>query len=99
VWVNVLAADSFTVAGLVPSGVTITLQPGWNFVGFPTFRVTAYTLADWQTAVPQITMVDTWDVGGPYYLRRMTNPVEALQLGHGYWAFVDGAAPVTWAVP
>ena len=98
VWVNVLAADAFTVAGLVPSGVTLTLQPGWNFVGFPSFRATLYTLADLQTAVPQITMVDTFDPVGPYYLRRMLD-TDPLQMGHGYWVFVDGAAPVTWAVP
>lgn len=98
VWVNVLAADTFTVAGIVPSGVTITLQPGWNFVGFPSFRPTPYTLADWKTAVPQITMVDAYDPVGPYFLRRMAD-TDVLQMGQGYWAFVDGAAPVTWAVP
>src|SRR3972149_6386564 len=57
VWVNTLAADSFTVAGLVPSGVTLTLQPGWNFVGFPSFRDAVYTLADLKS-VPQGTMVE-----------------------------------------
>ncbi len=98
VWVNVLAADTFTVAGLVPSGVTITLQPGWNFVGFPSFRATPYTLLDWMTAVPQITMVDMYDPGGPYYLRRMLD-TDPLQMGQGYWAFVDSPVQVTWAVP
>ena len=66
VWVNTLAADSFTVAGLVPAGVTLTLQLGWNFVGFPSFRDVVYTLADLKS-VPQVTMVDGFNAAGPYY--------------------------------
>jgi hypothetical protein len=98
VWVNTLAADSFTVAGLVPSGVTLTLQLGWNFVGFPSFRDVVYTLADLKSAVPQVTMVDAFSAAGPYYLRRMLD-TDPLEMGRGYWLFVDGAAPVTWAIP
>ena len=98
VWVNTLAADSFTVAGLVPSGVTLTLQPGWNFVGFPSFRDAVYTLADLKSAVPQVTMVDAFSAAGPYYLRRMLD-TDPLEMGRGYWLFVEGAAPVTWAIP
>lgn len=96
VWVNSLAADTFTVAGLVPSGQAIILQQGWNFVGFPSLRATPYTVADLKASVPQVTAVEGFDSLAPYYLRRMPD-TDLLQPGSGYWVY--STAPAAWIVP
>ena len=98
VWVQVQAAGSFTVAGLVAQGTPITLQPGWNFVGFPSMRSTPYTVADLKAAVPAVTQAEGYDSLGPYYLRRLMNP-DLLSPAFGYWVYNSGATPVTWLVP
>ena len=96
VWVNVLAADTFTVAGLVPSGTPIALQAGWNFVGFPSLRSTPYTVADLKAAVPQVIAIEGFEPLAPYYLRRMVD-TDLLEPGKGYWVYAN--APATWVVP
>jgi len=96
VWINVLAADSFTVVGLVPVGLTINLVQGWNFVGYPSWRSTPYTVANLKAAVPAVTAVEGYNALGPYYLRRMAD-TDALQQGYGYWLYARSAA--TWVVP
>jgi len=96
VWVNTLAPDAFVVAGLVPTGTTINLVAGWNFVGFPSLRSTPYTVANLKAAVPVVTAVEGYDAVAPYYLRRMLD-TDALQPGYGYWVYTSAAA--TWVVP
>jgi hypothetical protein len=97
IWVNALAADTFTVAGLVPSGTTINLVAGWNFVGFPSLRSTPYTFANLKSAVPEVASVEGYDsLAAPYYLQRLAD-VDALQPGRGYWVYAT--APATWVVP
>ncbi len=95
-WVLVTQFDTYTVAGLIPAGPTITLKAGWNFVGFPSWRATPYTVANLKAAVPQVTSVEAYDTLGPYYLRRLVD-ADALAQGSGYWIYVT--TDTTWAVP
>jgi len=97
-WVNVQAAGTYTVAGLVMSGTPITLQPGWNFVGFPSLKSATYTVAQLKAATPAVTQVEGYDALGPYYLRRMIDS-DALEPARGYWLYNSNASPVTWLVP
>jgi hypothetical protein len=95
-WVNVLSADTLTYAGVVPTpSIDIQLYTGWNLVAYPSFSTT-YTLADF-IADTGATTVETYDAaGGPYFLRKMTNPAEAFVPGSAYWADVPG--DVLWTV-
>jgi hypothetical protein len=94
-WVNVLADDWLTYAGIVPTpSIDIPMYAGWNLVGFPTFSTT-YTLADFM-ADTGATMVETYDPAGPYHLRKMTNMAETFIPGSAYWAWVP--ADTTWTV-
>ena len=97
-WVNAFAADTFTVAGLVPTGTPIVLLPGWNFVGFPSWRATPYTVGQLKSAVPAVTQVEGFDAMPPYYLQRLQD-TDALLMGYGYWLWSTSATPVTWTVP
>ncbi len=97
-WAFVTVSHSFTVAGIIPSGLTITLQPGWNYVGFPSWRSQPYTVTNLKTAVPSITAVEGYANLGPYYLTRMAD-TDTLSQGSGYWVYSNTPNPVSWVVP
>jgi hypothetical protein len=94
VWVDVRTAGYFTVAGAVLPQTTITLEGGWNLVGYPSFSGT-YTVADLAADV-SAERVEGYDPAtGPYYLRELSPP-ETLQAGDAYWVKVPAATD--WVV-
>ncbi len=94
-WINVLADDWLTYAGVVPIPyIDIPMYAGWNLVAFPSFSTT-YTLADF-IADTGATKIETYDPMDPYRLRDVTNPAEAFIPGSAYWAYIP--MDVTWTV-
>ena len=95
VWVNVVAPETFTVAGLLPKQRSVDLVEGWNLISFAGLAHLGYTVGDLRAAVP-VSIVEGFDPAPPYYLRTLSDE-EDLSPGFGYWVFALRAA--TWEVP
>lgn len=86
VWVNVTQESNFTIAGIVPTQITIHLYIGWNLVSFPSFNTT-YVVSDLKAEVGA-TRVEGYDSSPPFYLR-VLGDLDVLQTGYGYWLEVE----------
>ncbi len=83
--------------------ITITLQPGDNFVGWVDESL---PLDELLVQVPGILRVSTWDAVDQRELsatvdanRRWSGPLQALQPGAAYIIHLGGDAPVEWSRP
>lgn len=86
-WLVVRTDSELIVAGILPSSVTIHLEVGWNFVGYPSFvdRTVGEALAD-----ANVQTVEGFDPGNsPFYLRRLA-PTDVMHAGDGFWVHVSG---------
>ncbi|MFQ5911539.1 MAG: hypothetical protein ACE5IJ_12600, partial [Thermoplasmata archaeon] len=86
-WVDVTRDCNFTVAGVVPLETQISLQNGWNLVGFPSFNP-SYAIADLKTETGA-SRVEGLDPSATPHCLRVLSDVERIQAGGGYWVKVD----------
>jgi len=86
VWVEVSSSGTWAVAGLVPAFTSITLEVGWNFLGYPSF--TAKTVAQLLAGISYQT-VEGYADDPPHYLRRL-NASDVMSAGNGYWVHISG---------
>jgi hypothetical protein len=94
VWVNVLSADYFTVAGIVPEEIQISLLTGWNLVGFPSFMADYYvSRLIIETSCGRVEAFNQTDA--PFYLKKLL-PSDLMMAGHAYWLKIP--ADTTWTV-
>lgn len=93
VWVLVDRDSDLVVAGLVRASVTIHLEVGWNFAGYPSFidRTVGDALAD-----AKVQTVEGFDPrNSPFYLRRLAQ-TDVMRAGDGFWVHVSDA--FDWAL-
>jgi hypothetical protein len=86
-WVHITATGTTTLvlSGTAPSTTTIHLNPGWNFVSYPSLTAgmtvnDAFTGTSWDR-------VETYDGNNPYLIAEM-NGFEYMVPGQGYWVHV-----------
>ncbi len=94
VYVDVGAAGTFAVAGLLPTSTNLQLYTGWNFVGYPTVR-TGYTVANLK-ADTAATLVLGFAPGLPGNTVILADSA-VLMPGAAYWVKCGGT-PI-WIVP
>lgn len=85
VWVNVTEQSNLTVAGIVPLATSISLLPGWNLVGYPSFYPD-YTVGDLKIDTYS-TRVEGFDPSLPPYFLKLLPETQFLETGYGYWVF------------
>ncbi|MFO7992282.1 MAG: GLUG motif-containing protein [Thermoplasmata archaeon] len=95
IWIHMTSNATLTIAGEAPSSTNITLEPGWNIVGYPseTDRIAADVLP------PEVTKIGTFDKYAEYnidYIYDMST--EVLVTGRGYWMYNDADYIVEWSV-
>jgi hypothetical protein len=93
IWVNVQVADYYTVAGIIPVRMDISLFEGWNLVGFPGFLGT-YFISD-LVADTACDRVEGFNQTGPPYNLRVLTSSEAMLSGHAYWIHVPADTTLT----
>jgi hypothetical protein len=94
-WVKVSEAVSLDVEGTVPSGASISVNSGWNLVGYPrsTGKATGDELTTLGSTVVQIkNLQSSYDPSIPSFL----NTLSTMAPGSGYWLKVT--ADGTWTV-
>lgn len=85
-WVHIESTGWWTVAGLVPSGRTVTLHAGWNLVGLPSLE-DGPSVAE-VMALTGATRIEAYDATAPPYSLRLADSSEELVSGLGYWISV-----------
>jgi hypothetical protein len=99
-WIHITSVPATLTVDVNVSFVTdITLQPGWNFVGYPSVLSDAVTVGQLlNDPTLNIDRVEGYDsANSPYYLKAL-DPSYYLQPGEGYWMHVSGDWPVIWSV-
>lgn len=92
-WLSVRSDSYLVLAGLVPASLTVHLQAGWNFVGYPCFK--DRTVGDALAGIPYVN-VDGFDpLDPPYYLERL-DAASVMRAGDGFWIEVKG--PFEWTL-
>jgi hypothetical protein len=94
IYVDLAAADRFTLAGVLPTTTTIQLCAGWNLVSFPGF---AAITAGQVMAATGATAVLAFDPTAPPGQTRTMAAGDPLLPGRGYWITVSLAT--NWVVP
>ncbi len=82
-WVNVLTADFYTVAGIVPMETDLMLNAGWNLVGYSGFSP-GYTISNLATDTNCSRVESFNQTSDPYYLKALSS-LDVMQAGHAYW--------------
>jgi len=92
VWVQVTTAGDWVVAGIVPRTTTLSLETGWNFLGYASF--TAKSVSQLLAGINYQT-VEGYADDPPYNLRRLS-PSDLMSRGNGYWVHVSQDALLTF---
>ncbi|MBS3816932.1 MAG: Ig-like domain-containing protein [Candidatus Thermoplasmatota archaeon] len=95
IWVHMTTDDTLKIVGSEPTNTTITLQPGWNMVGYPS---SSNTTAD--TTLPdQVTRIGVQDASTDYNVDYRTDLSNVTLFSKsGYWVYNSDENPVDWTV-
>ena len=85
-WIEVATDSYLTVAGLVPTTTFITLQAGWNLIGYPTFSSRKVSNVFSLVSYERIEGFDP--TKPPEYLRLMGDD-ELMTPLYGFWVKMD----------
>ncbi len=94
-WIHMTSNDTLTIVGTKPTVTDITLQPGWNMVGYPcnTSNIANSTLP------PEVSKVGYFYDRAPYYLLYEEDLSSiSLNSGEGYWIYNGAEGSVIWTV-
>lgn len=99
-WIHITSAPATLTLDVNVSYMTdITLQPGWNLVGYPSVLSDAVTVGQLlNDPTLNIDRIEGYDsTNSPYHLKEL-DPGYYLKPGEGYWMHVSGDWPVIWSV-
>ncbi|MFQ6059949.1 MAG: hypothetical protein ACE5KV_01455 [Thermoplasmata archaeon] len=87
VWIHMTQAPAtIHVEGNLTYVTEISLQPGWNLIGYPSLNTTGISVGDLLTD-PFIETVEGYDGANTPFLLRELDPSYYLQPGEGYWVY------------
>lgn len=95
IWIQMNTDDTLTVAGSEPGTTTISLQPGWNMIGYPSNSdETASSI------LPQeVTKIGVFDRNEEYNIKYETDLSQVIMTpGKGYFVYNDGSDPVDFTI-
>ncbi|MFO7793209.1 MAG: GLUG motif-containing protein, partial [Candidatus Saliniplasma sp.] len=92
-WIRMTADDSLTVEGIEPTSTDITLNPGWNMVGYPS------STAAVEGTPTEVSIVGYFDATQENNLAYDYDPDNfEFAPGEGYYLYNDADYDVTWTV-
>jgi hypothetical protein len=103
-WIHMLAEDELRIGGSLPVATSVSLDPGWNLVGFPASAPRAvetalspiagkFTLLYEYDASASANPWGRYDPNAPIWASTLTT----LKPGMGYW--IKATEACTWTVP
>ncbi len=94
-WIHMSSDATLVVDGQKPVSTDITLQPGWNMVGYPSEinQIASYILPS------EVTKIGIFNKYAPYNIEYIDDlSTEVLVTGRGYWIYNDADYTVVWTV-
>ena len=97
-WVHLTTNDDLLTVGegYAPADTVITLQAGWNMIGWASPTHGTYSLTDLRNDNPGFATINVEmfdDAAAPYYMQDMVGGDFFFQ-GQAYWVWVDAAGPL-----
>ncbi|MFO7792059.1 MAG: hypothetical protein R6W73_03645, partial [Candidatus Saliniplasma sp.] len=95
VWIQMSADDTLTIEGTEPTSTDITLEPGWNMVGYPssTDRYASDTLPN------SVTKIGVFNGGQDYNCEYYSDLSSVLMSpGNAYWVYSNADTAVQWSI-
>ncbi len=93
IWIRMIDDATLTVIGFEPINTTITLQPGWNMVGYPS------TITGNNDLPTEITKIGYFDANETYNLAYDYNPGSFnFKSREAYWIYNDADHEIDWIV-
>jgi hypothetical protein len=92
-WVDTIAPEYYTIAGMVAERTDMALSAGWNLIGFPGFTGT-YTVNDLMASTGATRVESFNQASSPYHLKALTGS-DIMLAGHAYWINIPAAATLT----
>ncbi|MBS3816617.1 MAG: S8 family serine peptidase [Candidatus Thermoplasmatota archaeon] len=93
VWINMTQADTLKIKGERPTTTEITLQPGWNMVGYPSETAAVGDVPS------EVTKVGYFDSSKDSNIAYDSDPQNfEFQPLNGYWLYNGKETTVTWTV-
>jgi hypothetical protein len=89
-WIRATAAADVLVVGRLPAIATVSLQEGWNFVGYPSFILSTVKDALDTVAYQRVEGI------GPSGLVEILGDLSEMAVGYGYWIKVGSLQ--TWTI-
>ncbi len=86
-WIDMASESNFTIAGIVPSTITVHLRAGWNLIGFAYFK-SAYFVGDLRIETGA-SWVEGYDPKNPPYYLMSLGDGDVLQPGWAYWVWLE----------
>ncbi len=94
-WIHMTTNDTLVIDGDKPVSTDITLQPGWNMVGYPsgTNRIASDVLPS------EVSKIAVFNKYAPYNIEYIYDlSTEVLVTGRGYWVYNSADQEVQWTV-
>ncbi|MFO7991315.1 MAG: C25 family cysteine peptidase [Thermoplasmata archaeon] len=94
-WLHMTGADTLTIEGYQPTTTAITLQPGWNMVGYPsaTDQLASNTLP------AEVTKIGVFNGAMQYNVEYISDlSTYTMTAGEGYWVYNGADYGVQWNV-
>lgn len=94
-WLELETADDMYTAGRISEQKNISLDPGWNLVGYPSFTD---NIAD-ETLPAEVTKIGVFNNSRVYnieYVHDLSSVT--MTRGNGYWVYVAGENAVPWDI-
>ncbi len=93
IWIRMTNSDTLTIAGTVPANTDITVEPGWNMVGYPSNEQDVGDLPG------VIDTIGYFEASAEYNLAYDYSPgAFVFEPGKGYWLHNPSETAVTWTV-
>lgn len=93
IWIHMNESDTLTIEGTVPTSTEITLQPGWNMVGYPSETAGNNGLPT------EVTKVGYFNSSSEYNLNYHHDPgTFDFNPGEAYWIYNGADTSVIWTV-
>ncbi len=95
IWIKMTNNNTLTIEGTKPVMTNITLNPGWNMVGYPSsINQTAN-----KTLPNEVTKIAVFDETEEYNINYVDDlTTVTMSPGNGYWLYNSESNPVIWSV-
>ncbi|MBI4173301.1 MAG: lamin tail domain-containing protein, partial [Candidatus Aenigmarchaeota archaeon] len=99
-WIRATASGTLTVTGTAAANLSISLEPGWNLIGYPSLVARdistglASIAGQYSSVMTYSAALSAWKTYNPDFAE--FSDLTAFEPGKGYWIDMDSSATITF---